>query len=160
MDVGLPTQALRDRWEDVESDLEATAGELAAEGWTAVTLHAGDATTVPPGRDASAGLDVLVPGDEFEALESMLADGATFSETVVFRQAAGGVSFVVCVFRDPDRELAALVPAFYPQLGTDARALAAQAHDDGTLAVHVHPLDRSRVVTFGIDDPGLVFPTE
>ena len=160
MDVDLPTQALRDRWEDVEADLEATAAELDAEGWTTVTLHAGDVTT-RPGRDGGpAGLDVMVAGNDFEALEERLADGAEFDETAVFREAAGGVAFLVCVWRDPDREVAVLAPVFYPQRGADARALAEHAREAGEVQVHVHPLRRDRVVTFTIDDPELVFPRD
>jgi len=158
MDVDLPTQALRDRWGDVEADLDATAAELADEGWTTVSLHAGDVTT-RPGRDGGpTGLDVLVPSNEFEDLTDEVEAGATFSETAVFREAAGGVAFLVFVLRDPDRRVAALVPAFYPQMGEDATALAEYAHDAGHVQLHVRPLGRDRVVTFTVDDPALVFP--
>lgn len=158
MDPDLPSQALRDHWGDVVADLEATADELAAAGWTALTIHAGDVTSRPDGDPP--GLDVLVPGDEFEALESELEAGATFVETAVYRSAAGGVSFLVCVLRDPDRQVAALVPAFYPQRGSAAQALAGHAKESGAVHLHVHPLSRDRVVTFTIDDPDLVFPDE
>lgn len=158
MDVDLPSQALRERWGDVEADLDATADELEAEGWTTVTLHAGDVTTLmsadPPG------LGVLVPGNEFEALEAELEDGADFSETAVFRSASGGVAFLGCVLRDPERQVAALVPAFYPQQGEDAQALAEHAAETGRVHLHVYPLNRERIVTFTIDDPELVFPDD
>ena len=158
MDVDLPTQALRDHWEDVEADLEATAEELDAEGWTTVALHAGDVTT-RLGRDGGqSGLDVLVPGNEFEELRDQVEAGAAFSETAVFRQAAGGVAFLVCVLRDPDRRVAVLVPAYYPQQGEDARLLAEHTHDVGQVDLLVRPLSRDRVVAFTIEDPELVFP--
>lgn len=160
MDHDLPTQALRERWEDVEADLDATADELEAEGWTAVTLHAGDVTSYPGDGDGSARLDVMVAGNEFEALEAQLDAGAEFDETVVFRQASGGVMFLVCVLRDPEREVAALFPAFYPQKGAAAQALADHAHETGRLQVVVRPLDRSRSVAFTIEKPELVFPEE
>lgn len=160
MDVDLPTQALRSRWEDVVADLDATAAELAADGWTTVTLHAGDATTVLPDGDRSAGIDVLVPGNEFAALESTLDAGRTFSDTAVFRQAAGGVAFLVCVFRDPEAKVAALVPAFYPQRGERAMALAEHALAAGMVDLHVHPLSRERTITFTIEKPELVFPED
>lgn len=158
MDVDLPTQALRERWGDVEADLEVTADELAAEGWSTVTLHAGDVTTLldadPPG------LGVLVPGNEFEALEDALEAGAAFTETAVLRSASGGVAFLGCVLRDPDRRVAALVPAFYPQRGDDAQTLAEHAAETGAVHLHVYPLNRERIVTFTIDDPSLVFPED
>lgn len=161
MDVDLPTAALRDRWDDVVADLEATAAELEAEGWSTLALDVGDVTTRPGGDGgAPAGLDVLVAGAEFERLEALLADGASFAETAVYRSAAGGVAFVVCVLRDPDREVAVLVPAFYPQRGESAAALAERAHAEGAVDLHVHPLSRDRVVTVTIDDPGLVFPAD
>lgn len=160
MDRDLPTQALRDRWEDVVTDLDATAEELRADGWTTVALHPGDVTTRVRESDASGGFDVMVASNEFDALEAQIEAGAAFEETAVFRRAAGGVMFLVCVLRDPEREVAALVPVFYPQQGEAARALAERTHDAGELHVFVRPLDRERVVTFTIEDPGLVFPTE
>lgn len=158
MDVDLPTAALRDRWEDLEADLEASADELEAEGWTTVTLHAGDVTTLPD--DNPPALAVLVPGNEFGPLEDHLADGVAFTETAVYRSAAGGVAFLLCVLRDPDRGVAALLPAFYPQRGRAAQALAAHARDTGEVHFQVHPLSRDRAVTFTIDEPGLVFPED
>lgn len=160
MDHDLPRQAIRDHWEAVEADLEATARELREAGWRTVTLHTGDATTLPGGEGRQVGLDLLVPDDEFEALVDELDDGASFAETEVYRRTAGGVAFLVCVFRDPDREVAVVVAAFYPQLGRDATTLAEHAIDAGQLPVHVRPLDRDRVVTFTIDDPSLVFPDD
>lgn len=161
MDVDLPTETLRDRWEDVAADLEATAEELDDEGWTAVTLHPGDVTTRTGGGDGpGAGLDVLVADNEFEALAEQIADGAEFRETAVFREAAGGVVFLLCVARDPDREVAVLVPAFYPQRGRDATALAEHAREAGAVHVFVRPLQVDRRVTLTIDDPALVFPSD
>lgn len=160
MDVDLPTQALRDHWDDVVADLEATAAELQAEDWTAVTLHPGDVTTRTGRDDAPAGLDLLVADNEFEAVTAQMDAGASFEETAVFRQASGGVTFVGCVMRDPDTRAAILIPAFYPQRGEDAQTLAAHARDVGEVRVHVRPLRRDRMVTFTIDDPALVFPAD
>lgn len=160
MDPDLPTQTLRERWEEVEADLDATAEEIAAEGWTTLTLHVGDVTSYPGHDDEPARLDVMVADNEFEALEAHLGAGAQFDETAVFRQASGGVMFLVCVLRDPEREVAALFPAFYPRKGEAARALADHAHETGRLQVVVRPLDRRRSVAFTIEDPELVFPVD
>lgn len=160
MDHDLPTQSLRANWEDVEADLDSTADELAAEGWTTVTLHPGDVTTQSGKGDMPPGLDVMVASNEFESLEDQLDAGASFTESAVFRRAAGGIMFLVCVMRDPDNEVAVLFPAFYPQQGESARVLAEHAHDEGRLRVFVRPLDRSRVVSFAIENPDLVFPTD
>jgi len=160
MDHDLPSQALEDHWAEVTSDLDATAAELAAEGWTTVSLHPGDVTTHPGGDDRAPGLDVLIPDNEFDALVAELTAGAAFDESAVYRQAAGGVAFLICVLRDPDRMVAALVPVYYPQRGRDAMALADHATDVGDVHLHLQPLRRDRVVTVTIDDPSLVFPRD
>lgn len=158
MDVDLPTQAVRDRWEDLEADLDATAAELEAEGWTTVPLHVGDVTTRP--RADPPAFEVLVPGNEFAALGTHLDAGVAFAETAVYRSAGGGVVFLLCVWRDPDARVAALFPAFYPHRGRDAMALADHARDAGAVHFRVRTLSRDRAVTFTIEDPALVFPDE
>lgn len=160
MDTDLPTESLKANWEDVEADLEATAEELEEEGWATITLHPGDVTTQTGKADIPPGLDVMVANNEFEAVEEQLEAGAAFGETAVFRRPAGGIMFLVCVMRDPDREVAVLFPAFYPQRGESAQTLADHARDEGELQVFVRPLDRSRIVTFSIQKPELVFPTD
>lgn len=158
MDADVPSGAVRDHWDDLIADLEATASELEEAGWTALALHAGDVTTVPSADPP--GLDVLVPDDEYEALEAAVGDGAAVGETAVYRRGAGGVAFLLFVLRDPDRRTAVLVPAFYPQLGDDAAALAEHARAAGVVHLLVRPLERDRAVTFAIDDPSLVFPAD
>lgn len=160
MDPDLPTQGLRDRWAEVGADLDGMVDELEAEGWQTVAFHPGDVTTSLGGDGRPPGLDVMVADNEFEALADHVADGAAFDESAVFREAAGGVAFLVCVVRDPDRGVAALVPAFYPQQGERAQALAEHAHAAGEVHVTVHPLGRDRTVTFTIDEPALVFPRD
>lgn len=155
MDVDLPSESLRNHWDDLVADLEATAEAYEAEGWSTLALHPGDVTTR---TDDLAGLGVMVAGNEFEALAGLLDDGATFTETHVYRSAAGGVAFLVCALRDPARAVAVLVPAFYPQRGRSVEALAERARDAGAVDLHVHPLSRDRVVSVTIDDPDLVFP--
>lgn len=157
MDHDVPTLTVKNHWPDVEDDLATTAAELEEEGWSTLTLHTGDATSLVEG-ELGTGIDVLVPGDELAALEAKLADGVEFEESAVFRRAAGGVMFLVFVFRDVERQVAALFAAYYPQQGESAQALAEHAHQAGQLDVFVRPLDRSRVVTFTIEQPSLVFP--
>ncbi|MDZ7702461.1 MAG: hypothetical protein U5J98_10615 [Halobacteriales archaeon] len=102
----------------------------------------------------------MVASNEFDALEAHLGAGVEFEETAVYRQAAGGVMFLVCVLRDPDRQVAALFPAFYPQRGQAAGKLAAHAHEAGSLRIYVRPLQVERTVTFLIEEPSLVFPED
>jgi len=160
MDHDLPTESLREQWEELEADLESTAGKLEADGWTTIKLPPGDVTTRIREAESESGLDVMVADNDFERLEAEVESVAEFEETAVFRRAAGGIMFLVLVLRDPEAEVAAVLPAFYPQQGEDARTLADRAHDSGRLHVFVHPLERDRVVTFTIEDPELVFPTD
>ena len=160
MDEDLPKRTVRDRWEDVEADLEATADELEADGWTTITLHAGDVTSRTGVGDRPPGLDVMVAGNEFEALEAELEAGAEFTESAVFREASAGVVFLVCVLRDPERRVAALFPAYYPQQGRAAGELAEHAREAGRLRVYVRPLQPERAYTFMIEKPSLVFPDD
>lgn len=156
MDRDLPSSALRDHWQDVIADLEAMAEAYEDEGWTALALHAGDVTSKT--GDDLVGLSVLVPGDEFEALADLMDDGLAVAETEVYRSAAGGVAFLVCAALDPEQQVAVLVPAFYPQHGTSARALAEHAHEAGQVDLHIHPLSRDRAYSVTVKDPSLVFP--
>ena len=160
MDHDLPSQSLRQHWEAVTDDLRATADELEAEGWETVPLYPGDVTTVTGKSELPPGLDVMVASDDFDALEAALEDGASFEETAVYRQAAGGVMFLVCVLRDPERRVATLFPAFYPQQGASVERLREHVEETDQVDVFVHPLDRERLVTFTIDKPGLVFPDD
>ena len=80
MDVHEPPPAVGERWRALLEDAETTAAEYAADGYDTIVVHPGDVTPV---TGEPYGLDVLAPGDEFEALEE-LVESATFDTSHVY----------------------------------------------------------------------------
>jgi hypothetical protein len=106
------------------------------------------------------GLDVLAPGEEFEALET-LTETATFDTSHVYRTDDGAARLLVVVVEgtlpesaDGD-DVAVVVPAF---LSLDrAGPLQQRAREEGVMYTHVRPLSDDARVTFTHDDPALFF---
>jgi hypothetical protein len=153
-----PPAAVEEQWETLLADAEAMADEYAEEGTEPFVVHAGDVT---PLTGEPLGLDVLAPGDEFEALEELVAD-ATFEVSHVYRTEAGATRLFVVVVEgslpdsggaDPD--VAVLVPAFLSL--ERAPPLEARAREAGVMYTHVRPLSNDARVTFTHDDPELFF---
>ena len=69
MDVHDPPPAVEERWGELLEDAETTAAEYDADGYETRLVHPGDVTPV---TGEPYGLDVLAPGDEFEALEALV----------------------------------------------------------------------------------------
>jgi hypothetical protein len=165
MDVGggndHPLTGIVDRWEAVLDDMAATATEYREQGWDVVELHPGDVTPLPPVRGGEAlsddrvGLDVLVPDDEFAAVESEASD-ATFDSYEVYRAQAGSVVFAVVAVEASAAGLAVLVPLYY-RTG-DAREMARTATERGSLDLYVRPLADDRRVVFTQEEPELLLP--
>ncbi|MGB9964250.1 hypothetical protein [Halobacterium sp. CBA1126] len=108
---GGPTnQPSEEGWGAVVEDMEATAEAYRERGWTTLELHPGDSVLVD--SEFRTGLDVLLPGDEYEDLEA-LADDAAFTDVDVFQAAAGATTYLLVVEKDPDSETAVFVPAYY-----------------------------------------------
>jgi DNA-binding phage protein len=150
MDQG-PPPAVEDRWEELLADADATAAEYRGRGWETLVVSTGDVT---PLSGEPFGLDVLAPGDEFEALEG-LVEAATFDTSHVYRAEAGGVRFFVVVVEAGDEEVAVVVPAF---LAVErAGDLEERAREAGVMYTHVRPLSDDARVTFSHDDPDLFF---
>jgi hypothetical protein len=156
-----PLAGLVDRWEAVLDDMEATATDYRENGWTVVELHPGDVTPLPPAMGGEAldddrvGLDVLVPDNEFEEVETAAAD-ATFDSYDAYRAQAGSVVFAVVAVEATASELAVLVPLYYR--AADAKEMARRALDRGRLDLFVRPLADDRRVVFGQEEPELILP--
>jgi len=151
----LVTGRVAPRWTQVIEDMHATAEEYADAGWETVRLHPGDVAVLTGGTaDGRAGLDVLVPGEEFERLTDAVAD-RTFDSHDVFRTTEGGVVFLLDVLTDASEEVAVFVPAYYEV--TDAEALHSTAAD-GTVTTYVRRLRNDRRVEFDHDEPDLFLP--
>ncbi|WP_323173979.1 hypothetical protein [Natrialba sp. PRR66] len=97
-------------WQSVIEDMAATADEFRSRGWTTLELHPGDSVLVD--SDRRTGLDVVVPGPEYEELESVTEDCA-FADVDVFRAEHGSMLFLLIVEKDPTNETAVFVPAYY-----------------------------------------------
>ena len=80
MDTQEPPPAVEQRWGELLEDAETTAAEYDADGYETRLVHPGDVTPV---TGEPYGLDVLAPGDEFEALEA-LVERATFDTSHVY----------------------------------------------------------------------------
>jgi hypothetical protein len=146
-----PASPLLEHWEDLMEDVAATADIYREEGWEVLELHPGDVTALDDPDEF--GLDVLVPDDQFERLESWVAEGR-FGEFEVYR-AESGMVFLLVVTRDETHRRAVCLPAYY---GFEAvPGLAARAEREGRFLTHVRRLDGERV-TFTHDDPAPFFP--
>ena len=156
-----PLAGLVDRWEAVIDDMETTATEYREAGWTAVELHPGDVTPLPPVRggdavdDSRVGLDILVPDNEFEAVEAV-ADTATFDSYEAYRAQAGSIVFAVAAIEATASEDVVLVPLYYR--AADAREMAQQALDRGRIDLYVRTLSDDRRVVFSQTEPQLLLP--
>ncbi|UPM41858.1 DUF7529 family protein [Halocatena salina] len=136
-----PIESVSEQWEAVIDDMEATANDYRAAGWTVVELHPGDVTPLPgePPR-----FDVLVPDNEFDQLQTAVSEAA-FDTTELYRAEDGGVTFVLTVTCDTDREVAVCCPLYYDR--QTAIELSDRADDGLTTTIRTLADDR----TIGID---------
>jgi hypothetical protein len=140
--------AVREHWEALLADAAATAEELRDRGWEVLELHPGDVTV-----DADRlGLNVLVPDDEFERLEAVVAE-SELQEHDVYRTAAGAV-FLLVVARDDDRRRAVCCPAYYDPAA--AAELQRAAREAGHIRLHLRTLS-GETVTLAVERPELFF---
>lgn len=143
-------------WDDVVADMEATAAEYEADGWRTLQLHPGDVTTLAPsGDDDRFGLDVLVPGDEFEAVEELLAGAVAFDSYEAFVATAGGLVLLVVAMEDATEEVAVLYPAYYDV--ESAQEMLAAAERAGEMRTQLRTLTNERI-EFTHDDPETFAP--
>ncbi len=143
-------------WDLLLEEMDAEAAAYAEEGWETLELHPGD-VTARDGSVADIGLDVLVPDNEFETLETALADGVDSYE--VFRSTPGESVAALVVLEDAVRELAVFVPVYYDRNDEAAAALLKTALEDGELTLILRTLTDDRV-ELTLDDPALLVPGE
>ncbi|WP_049939438.1 DUF7529 family protein [Natronomonas pharaonis] len=146
-----PPPAVTDRWETLREDATATAAEYDADGWTVHRVETGEVT---PLSGTPFGLDVLVPGDDFERA-SELVEAASFDTSHVYRAEERGVRFLIIVVEASDDEVAVVVPAYLS--ASDTEALAERAREEGVMYTHLRPLSDEARVTFSHEDPELFF---
>lgn len=142
------SEAVQEHWSDLLEDMAATAEGFREQGWEVLELHPGDVTV-----DSEAlALDVLVPDNEFERLEGMVAQGS-FDEHDVYRTAAGAV-FLLVVARDGGSERAVCWPAYYDP--ADAAELKRRSREEGHLHTRLRRLS-GEAVEFTHGEPSLFF---
>ena len=143
-------------WDDVVADMEATAAEYEADGWETIQLHPGDVTTrVPDDESDLFGLDVLVPNDEFDAVENLLAGDVAFDSYEAFVALSDGLVLLVVAMEDADEEVAVLYPAYYDVQNADE--MLATARDAGEMRTYLRTLTNDRI-EFTHEDPGTFAP--
>lgn len=141
-----------DGWQAVVADMEATAAEFDDRGWTTLQLHPGDSVLVD--SEARTGLDVVLPGPEYEDLERLLAD-RSFTEVEVFRAEDGGMVYLLVVEQDLQTETAVFVPAYYDPAGSQKKLETIQT--SGVLRLFCRRLNDD-YVEFRHDDPEPFLP--
>lgn len=153
MSANNPFARVAEFWDDVVEDMEVTAEEYHEQGWDTLELHPGDVAALTPDEDTNRyGLDLVVPGDEFEQVQQLLeSEGATFESYQVFKATRSGIVFLVVAMEDADREQALLYPAYYEP--EDANELLQTAMDEEKLYVHIRKLSEDAIITFTHEDP-------
>jgi hypothetical protein len=149
-----PPPIVSERWQELMDDAEATAAEYNEKGYRTLLIHSGDVT---PLTDVPFGLDVLAPGDEFEALEELVAE-ATFDTSHVYRTEESGARFLIVVVEgtdEGDEDVAVVVPSYLDLPSSEP--LEERATDAGVMYTHVRPLSDDSRVTFTHEAPDLFF---
>lgn len=148
--LGGASAEIREHWDDLIGDAEATADEFEAAGWETLVCHPGDVTVTEIER---FGIDVLLPDDEYATLESWVEDGS-FDSFDVYRVETG-IVFLLVVAKDEVAERAVCLPAYY-DFG-DLKTLFDGAHEHGGIPIYVRNLTEA-FVTFTPDRPALLLP--
>lgn len=148
------------RWQTVVEESETLAEEYEQRGWTVCAPVPGDVVPLPvpgDGEVSKIGFDVLVSGEEFETLESLVAD-ADFAEFEAYRAQEGSVVYLTLAFLAPDAETAVVVPLYYTTVEAERMLDRVRAGDP--MRAYFHPLSGDRHVEFDLADPRPAFPPE
>lgn len=148
------------RWQTVVEECQSLASEYEDEGWTVLAPVPGDVVPLPAPGDSEVskiGFDVLLSGDEFDRLESLVTD-ADFDEFEAYRAQDGGIVYASLVFEAPAAEAVVCVPLYYSTVEADRMLDRVRAGDP--LRVYFHPLSGDQHVEFDLQDPTPVFPPE
>ncbi|WP_277554795.1 DUF7529 family protein [Halobaculum limi] len=159
-----PLAGYTEFWDDVMADMEATAEEYREAGWDVLELHPGDVTPLPNssvvGTDIEVdrlGFDVLLPGDEFSAVQELVEESAAeFDEYDAFRAQQSDVVFLVVVMKAEAAEKAVAFPLYYGEQQADP--MLQRAETAGELRTYLRPLDDSERVVFAHHGPANLFP--
>lgn len=147
--------ALDEHWEDVISDMQATAEEYEANGWDVEWTRPGDVTltTTDEHGDATAVFTITTPGSGYEAAGEFVEGDYEVERTEVYRAATEQAVFLVVALIDETAGAAFLFPAYYSLLEW------APLYSEGTVFTRIRHID-GRYWDIGHDDPELFAPPE
>lgn len=136
-------------WDAVIGDMDATAAAFEERGWEVVECHPGDVSIVE-GEDR-AGVDVLLPDDEFADVAAFV-EASAFDEYEVLRAEQEGMVYAVVVMQDTAAERAFCFPLYY-----EPADLVEVAH--AVVPVFLRRLN-GEYVELELEDPSLFLPDE
>ncbi len=147
--------AAMEQWSTVLDDMEATAAEFDEAGWETVVFHPGDVTTVLKNREP--GVDVLLPGDEYDDLAAAIDEGVSFETYEVYRAVEDSMVYAVIVAQDEETSTAALVPVYLDQ-GKLHTVIEAEREEPG-IPLYLRRLD-NEMIELRLDDPSLLLDNQ
>jgi hypothetical protein len=139
-------------WQALVDDMAATSQGYRERDWTTLELHPGDSVLVD--SEHRTGLDILLPGPEYDDLESLVEE-CSFTDSEVFRAQEEGLIYLLVVEKDPDREVAVFAPAYYDV--SSARSTLETIEATGELRLFCRRLNDD-YVQFVHDDPSPFLP--
>jgi len=144
MNARRPDQAdeLESNWQTLVAEMENLASELSSEGWEPVVLRPGDISAVDD--PDNFGLHVLIPDNEFEELETLVDQGATFDAFEIYKNAGDTYVYAIVVVRDAGTGSAVLYPIYYT--ATKREKMANRSKERGELRTCFRTLSDSRIV--------------
>jgi hypothetical protein len=144
-------------WEQVMTDMAATAEEYRERGWDAHEVHPGDVGLFAD-RDAEGrtGIDLLAPDNEFDPVAEAFDAAGGFEDAQVFRADTSGSVYFVVALESAATETAVLLPAHYSP--PENEEFMDMIYEEGEVRIHVRPLNERRVLTFTHEDPSLFLP--
>ena len=151
------TRVASAHWEALSGDVEAITGEYDERGYETHALHPGDVTLLTGESGDREGLDVLLPGSEFETVFDLVDRGVAFDSSEVYSAREGSTVLLVIVLVDEREEVALVFPAYYGW--KEGRDVLSRARERGRLHTYLRRLDGD-TVTFTHDDPSIFEPPE
>lgn len=149
-------------WAQTIEDMQALAEEREDQGWSTVTITAGDTGTEgldsnadPEDDDVRYGFVHVIPDNEAEEFEAAFREDG-FPRYDVYRAEIEGRVFFVTEFQDPETETVIFIAGSF--LRHFANPLVNAAREHGKLYSHVQTLDTTHLGSFEHDGYEKFFP--
>ncbi|WP_226010767.1 DUF7529 family protein [Halomicrobium salinisoli] len=153
--IAAGADAAKSAWQATLEEAEALAERRRDEGREAVVVGAGDAGLATT-DDGDVRLEFVVPGDDAETAERLVADHS-LDRFDVYRRTVDGDVFIVVEYFEPDGP-ALLVAGAY-ELRNAGNAFGAAADDPG-FYTRLQTLDRTPVAEFAHADRSKFVPED